>query len=225
MTIMTRTSKWLTIATALIVLLMQSSCSKKAQPGDESANDSIPTQQSATAATPIFKDTLPSNPAEREFDKLLKLAELGDSNAQARIAWMYRNGEGVEKNDQLAFQWMKKSAEKGDSTSQDNLGVFYRDGIGTEIDDTEAATWFKKSALQGNPQGQGNLGQAYITGAGVEKNNFLAYVWSGLSAKSGKAEFAKFNLTQVGSALTPEDRANADKLIAEWTPGNEPKAP
>jgi TPR repeat protein len=225
MTIMTRSSKWLTIATALIVLLMQSSCSKKDQTQDESANDSMPTQQSATAATPVFKDTLPSNPAEREFDKLLKLAELGDSNAQARIAWMYRNGEGVEKNDQLAFQWMKKSAEKGDSTSQDNLGVFYRDGIGTEIDAADAVSWFKKSALQGNPQGQGNLGQALITGEGVEKNYFLAYVWTGLSAKSGKADFAKSNLVQVGGALSPEDRAKADKLIAEWKPGDEPKVP
>lgn len=222
---MTRSSKWLTIATALIVVLMQSSCSKKDQSQDESANDSIPTQQNATAATPVFKDTLPSNPDEREFDKLLKLAELGDSNAQARIAWMYRNGEGVEKNDQSAFQWMKKSAEKGDSTSQDNLGVFYRDGIGTEINYTEAAAWFKKSALQGNSQGQGNLGQAYITGDGVDKNYFLAYVWSGLSAKSGKTEFAKSNLIQVGVALNPEELAKADKLIAEWAPGNEPKAP
>jgi TPR repeat protein len=138
---------------------------------------------------------------------------------------MYRNGEGVEKNDQLAFQWMKKSAEKGDSTSQDNLGVFYRDGIGTEIDAADAVSWFKKSALQGNPQGQGNLGQALITGEGVEKNYFLAYVWTGLSAKSGKAEFAKSNLVQVGSALSPEDRAKADKLIAEWKPGNEPEVP
>jgi TPR repeat protein len=225
MTIMTRPSKRLTIATALIVLLMQSSCSKNDQAQEESANDPNPTQQSSASATPVFKDTLPSNPAEREFDKLLKLAELGDSNAQARIAWMYRNGEGVEKNDQLAFQWMKKSAEKGDSTSQDNLGVFYRDGIGTEIDAADAVSWFKKSALQGNPQGQGNLGQALITGEGVEKNYFLAYVWTGLSAKSGKAEFAKSNLVQVGSALSPEDRAKADKLIAEWKPGNEPEVP
>lgn len=225
MTLMPNANQWLTLATALLVLLMQSACSNKAQTEDESANDSIPTQESSVAAMPEFKDTLPSDPAEREFDKLMKLAELGDSNAQARIAWMYRNGEGVERNDQLAFQWMKKSAEKGDSTAQDNLGVFFRDGIGTEIDAAQAASWFKKSALQGNPQGQGNLGQAYIIGDGIEKNYFLAYVWSGLSAKSVKTEFAKSNLVQVGGALSPEDRAKADRLISEWTPGSEPKAP
>ncbi len=222
---MTKSSKRLTIPTALTVLMMLSSCSKKEQPLDESVNDSNVTQKNANSAPPVFKDTLPTDPVEREFDRLMKLAELGDSNAQARIAWMYRNGEGVEKNDQLAFQWMKKSAEKGDSTSQDNLGIFYRDGIGTEVNVSEAASWFKKSALQGDPQGQGNLGQAFITGNGVEKNYFLAYVWSGLSAKSGKVEFAKSNLTQVGGALKPDDRAKADKLIAEWTPGIEPKGP
>ncbi len=177
------------------------------------------------APMPEFKDPRPSDPVQREFDRLLQLAELGDSNAQARIAWMYRNGEGVEKNDQLAFQWMKKSAEKGDSVAQDNLGVFYRDGIGTDMNKAEAVSWFRKSAIQGNPEGQGNLGQALIDGNGVERNYYLGYVWSGISAKSGKSEFAKNNLVQVGGALKPEERAKADQAIADWTPGREPSGP
>ena len=120
---------------------------------------------------------------------------------------------------------MKKSAEKGDSVSQDNLGVFYRDGIGTDVDPVAAASWFKKSAIQGNPQGQGNLGQALIEGKGVERNYYMGYVWSGISAKSGQTEFAKNNLTQVGGALKPEERAKADKTIADWKPDSEPSGP
>lgn len=207
------------------LLSVAGACSDKPA-APESSMGQEPLPESTTGQTaPEFKDPLPSDPMQREFDKLLKLAELGDSNAQARIAWMYQKGEGVEKNDQLAFQWMKKSAEKGDSVAQDNLGVFYRDGIGTDADPAAAASWFKKSALQGNPQGQGNLGQAFIDGNGVERNYYLGYVWSGISAKSGSTEFAKNNLTQVGGALKPEERAKADQAIADWTPGREPSGP
>lgn len=208
----------------MAMALTLGACSDNTPAPETSADEQVLEQRTA-APMPEFKDPRPSDPLQREFDKLLQLAELGDSNAQARIAWMYRNGEGVEKNDRTAFEWMKKSAEKGDSVSQDNLGVFYRDGIGTDADAAAAASWFKKSAMQGNPQGQGNLGQAYINGNGVEKNYFLAYVWSGISAKSGKTEFAKSNLVQVGGALKPEERAKADKAIADWKPGSEPTGP
>ena len=210
---------------ALILMLALAACSEKTPAPETAEQVQTAAEGPAGAPLPEFKDTRPSDPVQREFDKLLQLAELGDSNAQARIAWMYRNGEGVEKNDQLAFQWMKKSAEKGDSVAQDNLGVFYRDGIGTEINKAEAVSWFKKSALQGNPEGQGNLGQALIDGSGVERNYYLGYVWSGISAKSGKSEFAKNNLVQVGGALKPEERDKADQVIADWTPGREPSGP
>jgi TPR repeat protein len=225
MTIMTRSSKWLNIPTVFLLIFLQSACSDDNEASKAIADDSPAAQENAGTPMPEFKDPRPSDPVLREFDKLVELAKQGDSNADARIAWMYHTGEGVEKNEQLAFEWMKKAAEKGDSTSQDNLGVFYRDGTGTAADSAEAVKWFKKSALQGNPQGQGNLGQAYIDGNGVEKNNYLGYVWSGLSAKSGKAEFAKSNQNLVGSLLKPDERAVADKSIAQWSIGKEPDTP
>lgn len=207
------------------MMLALVACTENSPAPETAMADESEVETVAGAPMPEFKDPRPSDPVQREFDRLLQLAELGDSNAQARIAWMYRNGEGVEKNDQLAFQWMKKSAEKGDSVAQDNLGVFYRDGIGTEVDAAAAVSWFRKSAVQGNPEGQGNLGQALIDGNGIERNYYLGYVWSGISAKSGKTEFAKNNVVQVGSALTPEERTKADTAIADWTPGREPSGP
>ena len=209
----------------LALTIVCAACSDKTPAPEVAMADESAALTTASAPLPEFKDPRPSDPVQREFDRLLQLAELGDSNAQARIAWMYLKGEGVEKNDQLAFQWMKKSAEKGDSVSQDNLGVFYRDGIGTDVDPVAAASWFKKSAIQGNPQGQGNLGQALIEGKGVERNYYMGYVWSGISAKSGQTEFANNNLTQVGGALKPEERAKADKTIADWKPDSEPSGP
>ena len=213
------------LAPVLSSLLLLSACSgQDSAPEADMAEDATP-QSAPDAPAPVFTETLPSDPAQREFDRLLKQAEMGDSNAQARIAWMYHTGEGVEKNDAMAFEWMKKAADKGDSVAQNNLGVYYRDGVGTAADPAAAAEWFKKSALQGNAQGQGNLGQALITGAGVERNNYLGYVWSGIAAKSADAEFAKKNLVQVGGALKPDERAKADQAIADWRPGREPSGP
>lgn len=215
----------LALAPLLSGLLLLSACSDQSAAPEDMADTEAASADVQGTPPPVFVDTRPSDPGQREFDRLLAQAEQGDINAQARIAWMYHTGEGVEKNDELALQWMKKAAEKGDSVAQNNLGVYYRDGVGTAADPAEAAKWFTKSAIQGNPQGQGNLGQAYITGAGVERNNYLGYVWSGIAAKSVDADFAKKNLVQVGGALKPEERAKADQAIADWKPGNEPSGP
>ena len=211
------------LAPLLSGLLLLSACSDHTAAPETAMTDEPVAATPATAPLPEFKDPLPEDPAQREFDKLLKQAELGDINAQARVAWMYRNGEGVEKNDKQAFLWMEKAAEKGDSVAQDNLGVFFRDGIGTTVDLEAAASWFRKSAMQGNAQGQGNMGQALIDGKGVERNYYLGYVWSGISVRTGQTEFAKANMVQAGGQLKPEERAKADQAIADWTPGREPR--
>lgn len=212
-----------TLLCAVGLLLSACSSDDPTQPAADEAQPDLVSEPTGQGQAPQI--TPPVNEkAQRELDKLIKLAELGDTNAQARIAWMYQHGEGAELNHELAFKWMKKAADKGDSTAQDNLGVYYREGIGTDENPTEAANWFKKSAMQGNAQGQGNLGQALIDGKGIEKNYYLGYVWSGIAVKSSNLSFAKHNQTQVGSALKPEQRAQADKAIADWKPGQEPAA-
>ena len=50
------------------------------------------------------------------------------------IGYAYDEGDGVEQNDESAFEWFMKAAEKGDEDAQLNVGEFYEEGIGCEID-------------------------------------------------------------------------------------------
>ena len=45
---------------------------------------------------------------------LLQKARAGDPAAQFRIATIYRNGEGVPKDQALSASWLRNSAEQGD---------------------------------------------------------------------------------------------------------------
>ncbi|GBC20659.2 kinase-like domain-containing protein [Rhizophagus irregularis DAOM 181602=DAOM 197198] len=50
-----------------------------------------------------------------------KAANLGFSDAQCNVAFMYKNGKGIFKNIELAIYWYKKSAEQGDQDAQNQL--------------------------------------------------------------------------------------------------------
>ena len=60
---------------------------------------------------------------ERDFKKAFKLyqnaADKGHTQAMYGLGTMYRNGQGVKKDDALALQWFKKAAEKGDKSAEE----------------------------------------------------------------------------------------------------------
>ena len=105
---------------------------------------------------------------EPAFNKLHDLAILDNMEAQARIAWMYENGQGIEKDHKKAIYWYTKSAEQGDAFSQNILGLFYKDGKIVEKNYQEAFKWFTKSAEQEYSYAQLNLADMYILGKGVD---------------------------------------------------------
>jgi TPR repeat protein len=76
-------------------------------------------------------------------------AELGDADAQSALASMYRDGEGITRNDQLAFFWQKKAAMHGHPCDQRHLGLMYEHGVGVERDPDMALLWYQKAADQG----------------------------------------------------------------------------
>ncbi|WP_016605140.1 tetratricopeptide repeat protein, partial [Yersinia pestis] len=62
------------------------------------------------------------------FSYLLKAAQLGLSDAQVEIGYLYLVGEGVEKNLPEAYQWHIKAAEQGNVHAHYNLGWIYQNG-------------------------------------------------------------------------------------------------
>jgi TPR repeat protein len=66
-----------------------------------------------------------NNQTDTTIYALQNKAKVGDAQAQLELAVCYSTGEGVEKNVELALQWLKKSAEQGQAEAQFILGFLY----------------------------------------------------------------------------------------------------
>ena len=55
----------------------------------------------------------------------IKGAELGDTDAQTELGLCYLYGEGIFKDESLAFDWFFKAANAGHPTAQYFLGTYY----------------------------------------------------------------------------------------------------
>jgi uncharacterized protein len=77
------------------------------------------------------------------------LAEQGNASAQFNLGVLYRDGQGVPKNEETAVKWFKLAAEQGLANAQFNLGVMYENGQGVPKNDETAVMWYRLSAEQG----------------------------------------------------------------------------
>jgi len=145
----------------------------------------------------------------------LKAAEQGFALAQSVLGDYYYTGRGVEKDDIKAVKWYRKAAEQGLSDSQFHLGGCYIMGQGVAKNDVEAVKWYLKAAEQGFALAQAVLGSCYSTGRGVAKNEVAGYKWVLLAAAQGE-ETAKKNIPAFESMLSPDQRAEGQRLAQEW---------
>jgi len=120
-----------------------------------------------------------------KFEKWLKLAEQGDVYAQTSLGVMYRNGEGVPKNDAEAVKWFRKAVEQGYAGAQFNLGLMLDNGRGVPKNYDEAFKWYRKAAERGHADAQYNLGNMYHNGSGVPVNKAKAIKWWLKAAEQG----------------------------------------
>jgi hypothetical protein len=84
---------------------------------------------------------------EKDFNDLLRIAELGESRAQCGVAKTYFNGTHfLEQNYQKSFEWFLKSAEQNHFWSQYLVGLMYLEGKGIEQNEDKALQWLRKSS-------------------------------------------------------------------------------
>ena len=76
-------------------------------------------------------------------------------------------GEGVEQDDDAAYEWFQAAAEQGYPPAQCALGYCYEVGSGTAEDKTKAVEWYEKAAQRGHATAQCNLAYCYEQGIGV----------------------------------------------------------
>jgi TPR repeat protein len=127
----------------------------------------------------------------------------------------------VHNNYGTAIRLMKPLAEKGQAPAQFILAGAYL----TIQNYTEAVKWYRRAADQGYGDAQDSLGKIYLAGLGVQQNYTQAYMWLTLAAANHELPTdektrndAAHNRDQAAAKMTPEQIAEARRLIGAWKP-------
>ncbi len=78
------------------------------------------------------------------------LAVKGDANAQANLAGLYHDGQGVKQDFAEALKWYRLAAVQGAPKAQSNLGFMYANGEGVPVDYVKAHLWWNLAAMSGD---------------------------------------------------------------------------
>ncbi len=164
-------------------------------------------------------------------------AKNGSAGAQWKLASMYAEGDGVERNDYRAFKLFSDVAAHADDGSQDGvdqpspfvtnawakLGAFFRKGIpnsDVKADPSRAREYFWRAAYYGDPDAQLNLAAMFYNGEGGARDLIQAAKWANLSADKGNPA-AKNLLVEIAleiahTHLKQGDDPNNLHQAAQW---------
>jgi TPR repeat protein/AcrR family transcriptional regulator len=127
------------------------------------------------------------------LDRLTKLAEAGNTNAELAIANRYLDSSGPMHDAKAGTRWMARAAGHGNVVAQYGLGSLYQRGVGTKADPVLAMHWFDAAALNGNRKAMHDLAIAYAEGLGGVKSPSEAVRWFSRAAGLGYVD-SQFNL-------------------------------
>ena len=130
-----------------------------------------------------------------DFDKLLKMANNDDPDAQYEVGNCYLNGIEVEKDEKRAYQWFLKSAQHNNMYGLNGVGSCYRFGRGVKQDLNIAIEWYLKSAELGCVFAMNNLGSCYRDLEDLENHYVISFEWYKKAADLGD----EYALNNVGS--------------------------
>ncbi|KAG0314860.1 hypothetical protein BGZ97_008880 [Linnemannia gamsii] len=106
----------------------------------------------------------------------LKSADQGDKDSQVHIGFLYFDGHGVHKDDEIALKWFLKTIKQGCSTGQFLVGMCYEKGQDIE-DFAMAMEWYLKAAEDRSAVAMFSIGRMYEQGQGVDKDSSKAMKW------------------------------------------------
>ncbi|HAG52427.1 MAG TPA: hypothetical protein DCL21_01425 [Alphaproteobacteria bacterium] len=155
-----------------------------------------------------------------ELEEALKVykksAELGYTEAQLKLAYIYRFEQ--EKYEE-AIEWYRKAAEKGNSLAQISLATIYERGKITQQNYAESFRWYKKLADK-DPHFLKKLAKMYEYGKGTKENKVKAYAIYYFDYIRGRMFDIYYQIDFYNlSILDKEEKAkrNLDRLKRELT--------
>ena len=172
-------------------------------------------------AAVIMSIAIPAN-AEAELEALRSKSASGDAIAQRTLAFHYRDGTGVAKDEKEALNWAHRAADGGDAEAMDFVGFAYLRGSLIKGSPIIAIGYFKAAAEQ-SAQAAFNLGQCYFGAQGTEQDipKALEYWKKAAAAGHGRAAACAAMAYCSGEGVTP-DAAQARQLAERAAELNDP---
>jgi len=150
----------------------------------------------------------------------MKAAAQGVPESETNIGEMYKHGLGVEKDRAKALSWFMKAASKGLAKAQ---YLAYAELFNMEPPDHKRALpLLQKAVAQGYGDAIFDLAVAYNVGSmGLQRDSLKAYTLFMVARRSEYRSIYAFmvELDDMRAALTPDQLAEAERLIAAWKPG------
>jgi peptidoglycan hydrolase-like protein with peptidoglycan-binding domain len=95
----------------------------------------------------------------------------------------------------------------------------YAEGVSAFQQQDYEGAWLElgPAAESGDPRAQTLIGQMYAQGLGARPDYVQAYKWLSIAAASGEPQASGLR-NQLASQMSPQDRAQAQQLAAQWQP-------
>jgi TPR repeat protein len=162
----------------------------------------------------ILGEIYEKNPELQDLNQSLThyktAACLGNPEAQLLLSEKYAKGEGVQKDDPQALEYLFFAAAQNHPKANVALGLRFEGGEGVEKDIHEALKYYQIAADLGDPDGQMTIGCNHLEGEFLEKDANLAVKYLTLAAEQ-KNIMAIFMLaaTYMEGKIVPEDLKKA----------------
>ena len=107
--------------------------------------------------------------------EIISTANSGNADSQTQLGDAYYNGNGLEQDYILAFEWYLRAAKQGHGEAQYNVAFAYANGEGTLKNMAEAIKWYEKSADQGIALAQYVLAKILIDGQHIAQGHLKGW--------------------------------------------------
>ncbi|MEQ8667409.1 MAG: tetratricopeptide repeat protein [Rhodospirillales bacterium] len=139
-------------------------------------------------------------------------ADQGHSEAQSKLAQLYRRGNGVRQDFDKAFMWYRRAADQGNPFAISDLAYMYWTGKGVTQDIGKAVELYMIGAKHGVVRAFTNLGFIYLRGEGIETNRIVSRMWFRAAGEAGSAR-ALAELEKLDAEMSASEIVEADRLF------------
>src|SRR5262249_44725108 len=141
-------------------------------------------------------------------------AQAGNPEAQYALATMYKEGRGVQKDENKAMQLMGLASIAGNLDAMVEYAIGEFNGTGVPKNESGAAELLRKAANRGSPIAQNRLARVLMAGRGLPANPTEAIKWHVISKALGSNGDPELDL--FASKQSADVRENAQKEADKW---------